>query len=1112
MNKIPRRVFIKMSGAMGAGLWFQGIPGYASQDKPMSREVVNKRIPVMSQQCDLGDDPENAHSGAPQFDWSFFGGQTRIITKYVNNYPAHRHSLGINYAFYLLEDHYFDSSAPKAKIDAILDVPIIPVIQFAQIGKINRAGEDNERAHAYDLKTIGSFLNRYPNIIYGGGQTAEIDIEFSWTYIHCYGRLPVGPGGRVFPTAYFDYIESNLKRGSVPYMMQEHNGSWGIHYVAQNRAMSLSCSQLFNRDNQTPVFNLVVARSAARQYPHPFGVQYSGQVNLAVSNSDAILTKQEKPSYVIRPNGKVGANYGKSYALNRQWLYLSWLNGARFFRWEAGEFIRVSPQLDIPSPLGSFTAKAAKFISDFGRIGPVQTPIAIIREFANPWDPPHLYGPKQEGGRIDFKIIGGSPYKAGDYQMHGLVDFFYPHYRQGGMVYEKSMGEDFALAPTPYGNSIDLILSDVRMEALARYGLLVWGGVPPESPSLVRDKLLSHITTNQGRVVLFGAAARRLFPEWFVDRAPTTVARGAAIAYGNRKFTESSDFLLEPLRDDLDTNKLGLKVLATVGGKPLIIECLGGLMLVLSDYGLNQTEYLSPDAARWQPDQMITDLPHKLLTHATQLLTNEAAKQTIFSVDNETLHYVVTRPNAGEYILGLFNDKLNSESFHITSQIGAITAMEEVKLDDGKAELKSAAGGAAYAPPGLRNSPRLPLDYGLSDGQHIEGRDVRLFRIRVQEQGVEELPAIRYPSRPANRVLAVAGLEDIRHYLQGMPSFFDWFDGIKVDADAFLSLDDNWILEQAHWLNRRGVRVVVDGDGIDDAKAIRVIAKLALLKKAPKDLIMASPSHELKASAALAGLRLLAPSGVNRLSQKDQTFDEKADLNILDLYYQSEDALYCDLRHFAFRQDVPALRGERVPTGFEGKLSAAAELRDDVCDAGPNISSLKDVIQRHRAELGKFKGIKIDSTYLLAKTVVALTEDAAAMAGLNLKIVVDMRPDQMHFDRIAFYPHIPNYAAGMKLYGEILDKMKTLGARDLILRLADVGDMRNKEKYIQQRDETWNTFAALAERQSINLHLTFDRALRFSAAANFSRPNVFVLDGAKGTPSPYLMPHAKTAP
>jgi len=1079
-------------------------PGIAAQSSPDEAAGVPyaSSIPVTSQQIDLGDDPENAYSGAPQFNWSFVGDRTQLLSKYFGLYRKYRRELGIHFRYYLHEDQHFQDPIPTSKKEAILDSPVIPIIQFALLSNIDQVETDTGYFPAYEPAVIHAFLKKYPNVIFGGGNVAEYDIGFSWFYRHNYGRVPVGPGGSVFPTAFFDWNEALLKRSTVPYMMLEYNGSYGIHYAAWGRGLSMGCAQLFNRGGQTPVINLVASRSASRQYPYPFGAQYSGQVSLAVTNANEVAAHLQAPSYAVIPCAWE-PNYPKSYALCRQWLYLCWLNGARFFRWEAGEFIRVSPQLEIPSPLMSFTAKAARFIDDFGRIGPVQAPIAIIREFANPWDSPHLRvdAPNRDGGGIDFKIIGDSPYTAGDYQMHGLMDFFYPHYIQGGMDVKNATREDFALCTTPYGNSADLLLSDVRKEAFAQYGLLIWGGIPPESPSIIRDKLLFHITNNRGRVVLFGATARSVFPEWFANREPSHIAKGATITYADRTFAESADFMFEPFRDDLDRKQLGLKVLATVEGKPLIVECLGGLVLVLSDYGLNQTEYLSPSAARWQVDKILTDLPHKLLTHATQLLAAEAARQTLFSVSNENLHYVVTRPQGGEYIIGLFNDELTSEPFHITSHIGAMTSVEEINLDDGKAELKSATKGAAYAPPGLRESSDLPLDYGLSDDQHIEGRDVRLFRIRVQENGVNEIPAIRYPSRPANRVLAVAGLEDIRHYLQGMPSFLQWFDGVKVDADALLSVDDNWLVEQGHWLDRRGVRVAVLGREMDEEKAFPAIAKLSLLKRAPKDLVIATISRKLETAAASAGVRLLPPSAVKRLFQEGQTFSEKAKLNIVDLYYKSEEDLYRDLNGMG----ISALRGKPVPIVLEGNLFAAEGLREDVCDAGPNLSSLKGVILRHRAELGTFKGIKVDSTYLLSKTVAALAQDAASLAGLNLTVLVDLRPDQIHFARIAFYPHIPNYDSGMTLYGEIIDKMKTLGAKDLIIRIQDEGAMKDKEKYIRQRDGTWNTFATLAERQSINLHLIFEKTLKFSDMAGFSRPNVFVLEGSKGRPSPYQL-------
>jgi hypothetical protein len=138
---------------------------------------------------------------------------------------------------------------------------------------------------------------------------------------------------------------------------------------------------------------------------------------------------------------------------------------------------------------------------------------------------------------------------------------------------------------------------------------------------------------------------------------------------------------------------------------------------------MNRTQFISPTSARWYDNQLITEVPHRLLNHARRLLDDEAVRQTPFSVGNTNLHYVVTRPQAGEYVIGIFNDKLTSEPFNITSAIGPITNQLEVALDDNKAELQSAAGGAAYAPPGLRTSPSLPLNYGLSDATHIEGRD-----------------------------------------------------------------------------------------------------------------------------------------------------------------------------------------------------------------------------------------------------------------------------------------------------------------------------------------------------------------------------------------------------
>ena len=1073
---------------------------------PVKGKAPALLIPVTSHRIDVGDDPEARYSGTPQFDWAFFGECMRPIEKWDPAMPAHRHVLGINDRFNMIEMGRVDDPPVWYVKNALEDKPAIPTLVFVAVGKINCTAEDGEKARVCDPEKIKVLLKHYPNAIFGGGQIAEVDDIFNWQFNQYYARLPAGVGGAVFPAAYFDFIESNLKRSPVPYMSGQHNTPWGTHYVARERVMSLGTSQM---GFSGIIPSIRTLRSAAREYPFPYGVQFSGQINLAISNENAVVESGAKPVYALKPAWKK-INYEKSYALCRQVLYLSWLNGARFFLWESGDFIqsktgkgdwKTGKNMLFPSPLGTFTARAAKLIEDFGSVGPVQTPIALISEFSNTWRPPVI----DYGKRIGFTILGNSPYAPGDYQMHGIRDLFYPHYLQTERIYADTMGEDYAISATPYGESVDYLLSDVRQEALSRYGLVIWTGVPPMAPSMVREKLLGHIRENGGRVVLFGAAARSMFPEWFTNDQPEKIDSGAQVLYGGKTFTEKSDFTLEKLRDGPGSKIPSLNVLATVNGKPLIVECMGGLVLALSDHGINSTPTLASSAARWTPGQLVTEIPHTLLDHARRLLDGEARRQTLFTVGNEELHYVVTRPKDGEYVLGIFNDRLKSEPFRIKSNIGTIKALVEINPNDNQAELKSVLGGLAYAPPGLRDSPKLPLDYGLSDASHIEGRDFRLFRIQVEESGVRPTPPIHYPDRPVGRVLAVAGLENIRPYLQGISMFFSWFDGVKVDAGAFLSLEDSWLVEQGHWLDRRGVRVVVDGIGTNEETAADVIAKLSLLKKAPKDLIVASPSQNLKKAAELAGVRLLAPSAVNRLSQKSSAFSEKAALNILDLYYKSEEALSCDLRYLTLRQDVPALHGIQVSSGFASPLLAAEGLRGGVCDAGPDLFCLKEFSRCHRADLRKFQFLKIDSTYLLSKTSATLTGDAAALAKTNLKVVVDMRPDQMHFDRITFYPHIPNYETGMRLYSQIIDKMKAIGAANLILRIYDSGDMRGINKYIEQRDKTWSEFARVAAQKGINLHLVCDPRIKFSPAAAFDNPNVLVITGPKekGKPSPY---------
>jgi hypothetical protein len=278
-----------------------------------------------------------------------------------------------------------------------------------------------------------------------------------------------------------------------------------------------------------------------------------------------------------------------------------------------------------------------------------------------------------------------------------------------------------------------------------------------------------------------------------------------------------------------------------------------------------------------------------------------------------------------------------------------------------------------------------------------------------------------------------------------------------------------------------------------------------------KNLIINSPTKAVHSAAAIDGVTLISPATVNRLFQKNQRFNDTARLNLIDLHYTNAEELFLDLQHFSSGIAIAGLHGKPNVTDLRSRLSVNRDVGKDFIYVGPDVQSLHELLEWDESALTKFNGVKVDSTYLLAKTGTELTRDAATLAKLGLKIVIDLRRDQMHHDGIALYPHIPNYESGMQLYQEILDKMRTLGAADLIVRIQDVGGMRNSPKYIAQRDATWNTFAELAQARSIKLHLIFDSSLKFSPAAGFSGSNVFVIQGSKGTPSPFrLLKDTKT--
>jgi hypothetical protein len=155
--------------------------------------------------------------------------------------------------------------------------------------------------------------------------------------------------------------------------------------------------------------------------------------------------------------------------------------------------------------------------------------------------------------------------------------------------------------------------------------------------------------------------------------------------------------------------------------------------------------------------------------------------------------------------LGIFNNQLTEKPLHIESCCGRIKKIEELALD------QSEKGQLGYRPPVAVNTP-----VGSSAEQTIAGGDVRLYEITVEETGVVCLPAPPPAARPVGRYLSLRSGRGIQEEILNRPTFFQHFDGVKVDWTYLRNRDRIQLGREQGWLSRQQVRIMVDfSTGLD---------------------------------------------------------------------------------------------------------------------------------------------------------------------------------------------------------------------------------------------------------------------------------------------------------
>ncbi len=80
----------------------------------------------------------------------------------------------------------------------------------------------------------------------------------------------------------------------------------------------------------------------------------------------------------------------------------------------------------------------------------------------------------------------------------------------------------------------------------------------------------------------------------------------------------------------------------------------------------------------------------------------------------------------------------------------------------------------------------------------------------MEEQGLTLLPAPQPPARPRNRLLALRGTAAVQQEILRRPTFFEHFDGVKLEWSYLRDRDSRQLQREQAWLARQQVRAVVD--------------------------------------------------------------------------------------------------------------------------------------------------------------------------------------------------------------------------------------------------------------------------------------------------------------
>ncbi|MBQ8683542.1 MAG: hypothetical protein IJ518_03380 [Clostridia bacterium] len=505
-----------------------------------------------------------------------------------------------------------------------------------------------------------------------------------------------------------------------------------------------------------------------------------------------------------------GPTKGTSISLMRRLLYQqyfyncsmlglqqNWLCGDDSEKWTAGEQheMKQTPGLRQLSPIGQVQYAARRFARTHGHLGVFHAPVALMLDFYAGWVPPrHLYS------AAVFKTWGAHPYRMGDYQAHALFTMLYPGYENAGWYSDESG----FLTATPLGDMTDVLLSDADEAVLRQYSVLL----------LTNDidwtyEFYCHILQyirNGGHVVVCASVLARhrqhleALDKDYLSHFGLTYLGGSLVLGDQPVRMGEETYPQAGLQGYTAILTSQAEVIATVGQHPFIYRVTQGegqVSVILSDTGMEpcDTECLACNTIN---NDIV--LPYIFTPAVQAYLETLYRENTPVWPTNRELQFSVAVEDATHVVLQVSNNAHYVQAFSIESDQG-IQGVEVISPEDGTFLCEG------YYPEGVPiNNEAL----GGSGDHELTAGDICFYRITLSQPLTLQAPSVPRRRVPNLYVRLLPGNDSLRQFVIEHPTFQQTFTGVQIDAAYLLKADLTYLAEEAAFLRRQGVRILVD--------------------------------------------------------------------------------------------------------------------------------------------------------------------------------------------------------------------------------------------------------------------------------------------------------------